>query len=209
MVKQDEATDQIPNEEGNSDDAGKNTTEESAPVVLMSNADDINANADEEQPEVVIATLRQQLKDTEDKALRALADSENIRKRADRERSEMAKYGGTALARDIIVVYDNVKRAMNMASDDVRSNASDFFDGLDLTIKEFISVFSRHNIQIISPAENDDFDPNFHQIVTEVPSDVVQHGKIVSVMQTGFTIGDRLLRPAYVALASAPEGEKE
>lgn len=149
------------------------------------------------------AELEAELAAVKDRLLRALAEGENDRRRAARDREDAAKYGGTRLARDVLPVYDNLERALNSADEGVRAAAKDFFEGLDLTRAELLSAFGKHQIAPIDTAVGVKFDPNLHQAMFEVPLPGAEPGAIVQTMQTGFTIAGRLLRPALVGVAKA------
>ena len=140
--------------------------------------------------------------DLRDKLLRAMAEMENLRKRADRDRRDAEVYGGQRLARDLLSVYDNMNRAMGTIDDDLRKQASALIEGLELTQKGLLDAFAKHSIAPIEPAEGDKFDPQFHQAVFEAPVPGTKAGNIIQVMNVGFKIGDRLLRPADVGVSS-------
>lgn len=161
--------------------------------IMADEADDISPAV-----EAIIAE-RDEL---QDRLLRALADVENNRKRADRERREAAQYGGTKLARDLLPVYDNLNRALETVDDAQREVAKALIEGIELTLREVVSTFEKHEIHKVSPAEGDDFDPQLHQAMFEAPIPGMDAGKVIQVMAEGFTIGERLLRPAQVGVSS-------
>ena len=150
-----------------------------------------------------------QIEALQDKLLRALAETENVRKRADREREEVAKYGITSLARDIVGIADNLRRALESVP--VESKESDaqiksLREGVALTQQEFETVLARHGIERIEPL-GELFDHNFHQAMFEIEDKEHSAGTVVQVLQEGYRIHDRLLRPAMVGVAkkiSAP-----
>lgn len=146
--------------------------------------------------------LRAERDDFRDRFMRALADSENARKRADRDRREAEQYGGTRLARDLLPVYDNLKRALEAASDDTRSQAAALIEGVELTLRELTSVMTKHGVAPIEPAIGDTFDPQQHQAMFEAPLPGTKAGQIIQVMAVGFLLHDRLLRPAQVGVSS-------
>lgn len=148
--------------------------------------------------------LRAERDDLRDRFMRALADAENSRKRADRDRREAEQYGGSKLARDLLPVYDNLKRALEAASDDTRSQAAALIEGVDLTLRELTNVLTKHGVQPISPAPGDQFDPQLHQAMFEAPVPGTKAGQIIQVMTEGFLLHDRLLRPAQVGVSSTP-----
>ena len=140
----------------------------------------------------------------QDKLMRTLADSENLRKRSIRDRSDAEVYGGTKLARDLLSVYDNITRALDAVSDEQRKSNAGLIEGIELTRKELINGFEKHKIIRIMPEEGDVFDPLIHQAMFEAPLPESKAGEIIQVMAVGFKIGDRLLRPAQVGVSSNP-----
>ena len=153
-----------------------------------------------------IDALRAERDDLKDKWMRALADAENARKRSDRDRREAENYGGSKLARDLLPVYDNMKRAIESAEklgveqDDMKA----MVEGVELTMRELINVFRKHGIEPISPEVGDRFDPQLHQAMFEAPVPGTQAGDIIQVAAEGFMLHDRLLRPAQVGVSSTP-----
>jgi molecular chaperone GrpE len=137
-----------------------------------------------------------------DRLMRALAESENIRKRAERDRKDAEIYGGTKLARDLLSVYDNMSRALENINDELREKEIALVEGLELTQRELVSIFSKHKIDQIEPFEGDKFDPKYHQAMFEAPVPGTVKGTVIQVMAKGFKIGDRLLRAAQVGVSS-------
>lgn len=148
--------------------------------------------------------IRAERDDLRDKFMRALADAENSRKRADRDRREAEQYGGSRLARDLLPVYDNLRRALDGATDDQRAAAAAFFEGVELTMRELTNVFAKHGLTTISPKIGDRFDPAVHQAMFEAPVPGTKAGDLIQVMTEGFMLHDRLLRPAQVGVSSMP-----
>ena len=140
----------------------------------------------------------------QDKLMRTLADSENLRKRSIRDRSDAEVYGGTKLARDLLSVYDNITRALDAVSDEQRKSNAGLIEGIELTQKELINGFEKHKIIRIMPEEGDVFDPLIHQAMFEAPLPESKAGEIIQVMAVGFKIGERLLRPAQVGVSANP-----
>ncbi|WP_158965080.1 nucleotide exchange factor GrpE [Chachezhania sediminis] len=166
-------------------------------------ADDLegaDAPGSDAQLEAVMAE-RDQYKD---RFMRSLADAENLRKRADKERRDAERYGGSKLARDMLPVYDNMKRALDAATDEQREASAALIEGVELTLRELQNVFSRHGIEVISPQVGDRFDPQMHQAMFEAPVPGTKAGEIIQVAAEGFLLHDRLLRPAQVGVSSMP-----
>jgi molecular chaperone GrpE len=148
------------------------------------------------------AALRGEVAELKDRLLRALADVENIRKRADRDRRDAELYGATRFARDLLSVYDNFDRALDNVTDEVRQAAPGLIEGIELTRRDLLSAFERHRIVKVEPKPGDRFDPKLHQAMFEAPVPGTKAGDIIQVMGVGFTIGDRLLRPAQVGVSA-------
>jgi len=156
--------------------------------------------------ELEIDALRAERDEFKDRFMRALADAENSRKRADRERREAEQYGGSKLARDMLSVYDNMKRAVEAATAEEEIISSALIEGLELTMRELLNVFGKHGIQVITPEVGDRFDPQEHQAMFEAPVPGTKAGDIIQVSAEGFMLHDRLLRPAQVGVSSTPAG---
>jgi molecular chaperone GrpE len=169
---------------------------------------DIEAEMEEEEDvdfsdeELELDELRAERDDLKDKFMRALADAENSRKRSERDRREAENYGGSKLARDLLSVYDNMKRALDTATDDQREVSAALIEGIELTMRELLSVYGKHGIHIVSPAIGDRFDPNQHEAMFEAPVPNTKAGDIIQVMAEGFLLHDRLLRAAQVGVSS-------
>jgi molecular chaperone GrpE len=149
-------------------------------------------------------SLDRELADYKDRLLRTLADMENMRKRTEREVTDARIYGISAFARDILGVADNMHRAMQALDDELRAKADDqlkaLLDGVELTERELMNVLEKHGVKRIEPL-NQKFDPNRHQAMFEVEDASVPSGTVVQVMQAGYLIGERVLRPALVAVS--------
>ena len=139
-----------------------------------------------------------------DRLLRTLAEMENLRRRTDKEVADARTYGVTNFARDILAVADNMERALKALDDEIRTKADAgvkaLLDGVELTERELINVMEKHGVRRLEPA-GQKFDPNLHQAMLEVPDPSVPSGTVVQVMQPGYTIGERVLRPALVGVA--------
>lgn len=155
-------------------------------------------------PEDEIARLSAERDEFRDKWMRALADAENSRKRADKERRDAEQYGGTRLARDLLPVHDALSRALDLAGEEQRAAASGLIEGVELTLRELSNVFSKHGITVIRPKNGDKFDPTFHEAMFEAAVPGTVAGEIIQVMDNGFRLHDRLLRPAKVGVSSTP-----
>ncbi|MEM7523933.1 MAG: nucleotide exchange factor GrpE [Pseudomonadota bacterium] len=150
-----------------------------------------------------IAQLTAERDELKEKLMRALAEAENTRRRAERDRKDAATFAGTKLARDILSVHDNMERALAAADDAAKAAASGLIEGVELTQRELLSAFAKHQIEMVSPEAGEKFDPNLHQAMFEAPAPGAEPGTVIEVMQSGFTIAGRLLRPALVGVAKA------
>ena len=150
--------------------------------------------------------LRVERDDYKNRFMRALADAENARKRSDKDRREAENYGGSKLARDMLPVYDNMKRALDTITDEQREVAGPLLEGIELTMRELLSVFKKQGIEVITPAVGDKFDPQVHQAMFEAPVPATVAGDIIQVAAEGFMLHERLLRPAQVGVSSTPAG---
>lgn len=169
-------------------------------------------NEDEMRREV--SALRAEADAQKDRALRALAEVENVRKRLERERDDARTYSVTRFARDLLTVADNLARALAAVPAEARAKADDslraVFEGVEATERELQAALARHGVKPIEAA-GQRFDPHLHQAIAEVPAQGAEPGTVVNVVQSGYTISDRLLRPAMVTVAKAggarPNGE--
>ena len=151
-----------------------------------------------------ILRLTAERDDMRDRFMRALADAENARKRADKDRRDAEQYGGSRLARDLLPVYDALSRALDSAGDDQRAAAAALIEGVELTLRELKNVFAKHGITVITPELGEKFDPQRHEAMFEAPVPGTVAGSIIQVMDNGFMLHDRLLRPAKVGVSSMP-----
>jgi molecular chaperone GrpE len=150
------------------------------------------------------AALAKEAADLKDRLLRTLAEMENLRRRTEREVADARAYGVTSFARDILAVADNMERALKALDDEIRDKAEAgvkaLLDGVELTERELINVMEKHGVRKIEP-QGQKFDPNLHQAMLEIPDPSVPTGTVVQIMQPGYTIGERVLRPALVGVS--------
>ena len=154
-----------------------------------------------------IAALEAERDEMKDKWMRAVAEAENVRRRAERDKTDAQTYGGTKLARDLLSLHDNLERAMKAADDETREKAASFIEGVELTQRELLNAFAKHKIEQVTPEVGEKFDPNRHQAMFEAPIPGAEPGTVMECMQDGFVIADRLLRPALVGVAKAVPAE--
>jgi molecular chaperone GrpE len=189
------------------EDATKETMPEETPTTEVPEADPVTLAETEADPfEAEITGLKEEAGRLKDQLLRTLAEMDNLRKRMEREKAEATLYAASNFARDILSVSDNMDRALATAEADHLKEATqpvkDLVVGVEMTRRELLNVFERHGIKRVDPV-GEKFDPHFHQAVFEVPTSDEPPGTVVQVMQAGFKIGDRVLRPAMVGVAKA------
>jgi molecular chaperone GrpE len=162
----------------------------------------IESKAEQPSPETRVTELEAELAEYKDRLLRALAETENVRRRAQREREEASKYAVAGFAKDLLSAADNLRRALESLPE---SEAKDertrsLLAGVEATERELLSVFERHGIKRIDP-QGERFDHNFHQAIFEAERPDQPSGSVVEVLQPGYVLHDRLLRPAMVGVA--------
>ena len=188
-------------DEKKTDDAQSNETNESA--------EDSNEN-NSDSPENIIEKLNEEIQDLKDQRLRAAAELENFRKRAEKDQADALKYGVSNFAKEIINIKDNVERAQSSISEDVRSNdaVKSIVEGLDMIAQSAVSTFEKIGIKKIESL-NEKFDHNLHQAMMEIENDEVEPGTIVQELISGYTLHDRLLRPAMVGVSKKTQQNQQ
>jgi molecular chaperone GrpE len=195
------------------EDATKETMPEETQATAVPEADPVTLadaeildGAETDPREAEIEGLKEEAGKLKDQLLRTLAEMDNLRKRMEREKAEATLYAASNFAREILSVSDNMERALATAEADHLKEATqpvkDLVAGVEMTNRELLNVFERHGIKRVDPM-GEKFDPHFHQAVFEVPTNEQPPGTVVQVMQAGFKIGDRVLRPAMVGVARA------
>jgi len=153
-----------------------------------------------------VAEAKREAAEYKDKLLRTLAEMENLRKRTEREVLDARVYGIAGFARDVLAVADNMHRALEAIGADLREGADPkvkaLIEGVELTERELMKILERNGVKKFSP-QGEKFDPNLHQAMYEVPTSDQPPGQVAQVIQAGYTIGDRVLRPALVAVSKA------
>ena len=179
------------------------TDPQNAPQGEMPAAEPANDTAAQPQLDP-IAVLEAEKLDLKDKLLRTLADMENLRRRTERDVADARAYAVTNFARDMLNVADNVRRAIESVPAEAGAAAEGAFkgliDGIDLTERDLLKTLERHGVKKLDP-QGQKFDPNLHQAMFEVPNPDVPNGTVVQVVQSGYVIGERVLRPALVGVA--------
>lgn len=182
---------------------GVNTTATPNPAETDANAQP-SLQAEKDRLEAEIAALK-------DKYLRAFAEAENVRRRADKEVADAKVYGIASFARDMLTVADDLSRALVAVDDEVKDKAEGpvkaLLEGIEITERGLAQALEKHKIRRIEP-RGEKFDPNLHQAMFEVPDPSVPSGTVVQVVQAGYVIGERVLRPALVGVArGGPKAE--
>jgi molecular chaperone GrpE len=177
---------------------------------LHDEAEEIRKETAQGSPEVAehdrVAELERQLEEANSKALYAAAEVQNVRRRLESEMQQASSYAAAQFARDMLAIKDHLERALAAVSDELRDDklASQFLAGIEATAREIDSVFAKHGISRIKSI-GEKLDPHRHQAMVELPSNEAEPGTIVEEMQPGYMLKDRLLRPALVGVAKAPD----
>ena len=163
------------------------------------------ASADaSEQPAQQSTALEREHTETKDRLLRALAEMENLRKRTEREVADSRLYSVTSFARDLLVVADDMRRALDTVTPELRESAESsvksLIEGVELTERELLKALEKNGVRQFTP-QGEKFDPNVHQAMFEIPDATVPAGSVVQVVQPGYMLGDRVLRPALVGVS--------
>ncbi len=184
----------------------KDTMAEEIPATDIPEAEPVTLDMEADPREAEITGLKEEAGKLKDQLLRTFAEMDNLRKRMEREKAEATLYAASNFARDILSVSDNMDRALATAEADHLKEATEpvknLVAGVEMTNRELLKVFERHGITRVFPM-GEKFDPHYHQAVFEVPTNDAAPGTVVQVMQAGFKIGERVLRPAMVGVARA------
>lgn len=198
---------------GSAADEGREVPQDARPVTEDPAADDQAPNGGALKREAAsraapgsdeVEALRAERDEMRDRFIRALAEAENVRKRAERDRREAEAYGGSRLARDLLPVVDNLERALQSADEAQRAAAGPLIEGVELTLRALLDTLERHGVETIAPQPGERFDPQRHEAMFEAPVPGTRSGEIIQVMTRGFLLHDRLLRPAQVGVSSTP-----
>jgi molecular chaperone GrpE len=174
------------------------------------------ANDEAKRVAELVETLAREAAENKDKLLRALAEMENLRRRTERQVEDAREYSIAGFARDVLAVADNMDRALQALDAELREKAEPgikaLLDGVEITERELIKVLEKHGVRKFEP-KGEKFDPNFHQAMYEVPDPSLPAGTVAQVVQAGYLIGERVLRPALVGIAKggpkAPPAEAD
>lgn len=162
-------------------------------------------NAQEMSPNTDTAALQSELAEVKDKMVRALAEAENTRRRAERTAEDARKYAVSAFAKDMLDVADNLRRALDAVSEDMKAanpDLANILQGVEVTERGLLKAFEKHGIQKLEPKDGS-FDPNHHEVMFEAEGTGKLAGEIVQLLDPGYLLNGRLLRPARVGVAKA------
>ncbi|MAA99260.1 MAG: nucleotide exchange factor GrpE [Stappia sp.] len=159
-----------------------------------------------------IEALQAENAELKDRMLRTMAEMENLRRRTEKELSEGRQYAVSSFARDMLGVGDNLRRALETVSDEARAAANEalgaLIEGVEMTERDLLNQLEKHGVKKVDPA-GEKFDPNYHQAMFEVPNPDVPNNTVVQVMQAGYKIGERVLRPAMVGVSKGGPKERK
>ena len=194
--KEDESITSLNNDDSQSNDSNSIDEKDS-----LNNKENLDNDESDSQDEI---------KDLKDQLLRSLAENENLRKRTAKEIEQIKKYGHISLLRDFLNVVDNMERAVKSVTSENQSETGvkNLIDGIEIVLKEMKSLLDKNQIKKIEPL-HEKFDYNFHQAMFEAPSSDYEEGLIIEVIQPGYVLYDRLIRPAMVGVSKGEMAEKE
>jgi|TARA_R110000772_G_scaffold54227_1_gene123757 molecular chaperone GrpE len=161
--------------------------------------------SEEPTPEALMAALEEDLNAARDAALRAQADAQNIKRRAEQDVEKARKFALESFCKELLPVVDNMERALAVTAGHDES-VKPIIDGLELTLKSFVDALRKFHIEPVDP-EGQPFDPQLHQAMSLVENAEVEPNTVIAVMQKGYTLNSRLVRPAMVMVSKAPTGE--
>jgi len=164
--------------------------------------DETAADPEMDYPKLV-ETLRAELDQMKDQAMRALAEAENTRRRAQKDREDASKFAVSGFAKDLLSVADNLRRALDATPEDLKEDVrvKNLLDGIEATERELLKSFEKNKIEKLEPVQGQAFDPNFHEVMFEAPVPGTPGGAIIEVIETGYILNGRILRPARVGVA--------
>ena len=174
-----------------------------APEEIPEQAEETEQTSQEDNNSPALEALQNELDTTKDQLMRALAEAENTRRRAQREREDATKFAVTGFSKDLLSVADNLRRALEAVPEDLLEadvRVKNLLEGIEATERELIRTFEKNGIQKLEPVD-EVFDPNFHEVMFETPGTGKPPGTITQVVEIGYTLNDRLLRPARVGVA--------
>jgi molecular chaperone GrpE len=185
-------------------DENKNTEDQAADVNAEAEANAELLDAAAEAGVDLIEVLKTENADLKDRALRTMAEMENLRRRTGKEIKDARQYAVSGFARDVLTVSDNLRRALDALPEDDRKNAdagtASLIEGVEMIERDLLNQLEKNGVTKLEP-EGQKFDPNFHQAMFEIPNTEVPNNTVVQVVQAGYVIGERVLRPAMVGVS--------
>lgn len=172
---------------------------EIAPTAPLESQDEAQGGG-EPDPFKVLEALKDENAALKDRLLRAMADAENMRRRAEKDLADARLYAVTNFAREMVGVADNLRRALDNATEEAKASAGAVIEGVELTERDLLSRLGRFQVKKIEP-QGQKFDPNFHEALFEIPDETVPAGTVLQVVEQGYAIGERVLRPAKVGVS--------
>ena len=151
--------------------------------------------------EDIVTQLQSENAELKDRVLRSMAETENVRRRAEKDKADMSAYAVTGFARDMLTVSDNLRRALDAMPEETADDMKAFVEGVEMTERELLKTLERHGIEQVNPEVGEKFDHKRHQAMFEVPTEDHPSGSVMQVVAPGYIIKDRLLRPAMVGVA--------
>ena len=202
--KNDDANNQVKDKNSTSVNNDDTQSDESTPI------DERDRSKNDEVLDNDESASHHEIKDLKDQLLRSLAENENLRKRTAKEIEQIKKYGHISLLRDFLNVVDNMERAVKSSTSENQSETGvkNLIDGIEIVLKEMKSLLEKNQIKKIEPL-HEKFDYNFHQAMFEAPSSDYEEGLIIEVIQPGYVLHDRLIRPAMVGVSKGEMAERE
>jgi molecular chaperone GrpE len=175
------------------------------------NLDEDNIPVDNENDNYVdeVATLKDEVANLKERILRSSAELENMRKRNEKQIDEVREYAISGFAKDLLNVVDNFSRALAHKPDNMSEELKNIIQGVEMINSELHSVLKKHHVKVIETNVGDRFDYNVHQAIAKVPTDKYAQGSIVDIMQIGYKLKERLLRPVIVAIAEAADEQTD
>lgn len=167
----------------------------------------LEQEAKPDNSEKEVAALKNEVQELHDKLLRAMAEAENVRRRYEKMVDDAREYAIVSFAKDLLGVMDNLSRALEHAPKDLDSHASSILDGVNMTQVELSTVFKKHGLESIMPLPGEKFDYNLHHAISQIVTDEYNQDSIVGLMQVGYRMKDRLLRPAAVSVAKKSDSQ--
>ncbi|MFC3053688.1 nucleotide exchange factor GrpE [Kordiimonas pumila] len=178
------------------------TQEEILAAELEMADDDQAAGAGDDE---IVAKLQTEVAELKDRLLRAVAETENVRRRAEKDKADASTYAVTGFARDVLNLSDNLRRALDTQPKEIADDMKPFIDGIEMTERELLNTMERYGIRKVVPEVGEKFDHQYHQAMFEIPTADHAPGSVMQVVAAGYVIKDRLLRPAMVGVAKGAE----